>query len=324
MALKAESHPAEAVATIGVFDGVHLGHQALIRRVVERAGELGIESVCVTFSPHPEDVLRPEMEIAHLAPLEDRLALIRGLGVSEVEVIEFTRSLSQMSPEEFMELLLKRFRLRELWIGSDFALGRGRSGSPGRLAAIGSEKGFQVHQFPPVEIGGVVASSTMIRLLLAEGRVEEAARLLGRPYRLRGEVVSGDRRGRLLGFPTANLAMRERLCLPGDGVYAVSCSGKGLDTRPGVASLGVRPTFDGGQRQVEVYLIDFQGDLYGEELAVDFVARLRGEERFSSADALVAQIQEDVRRAKEVLELYRHPKVGADAQDSGERHLRNH
>ena len=304
MTPEAEVHLPETVATIGVFDGVHVGHQALIRRVVERARDLGAMSACVTFSPHPEDVLRPDREIAHLAALEDRLALIKQMGVSEVMVVDFTPSLAQKSPEEFIELLQRRFRLRELWIGSDFALGRGRSGTPGVLAALGRDRGFQVHQFPPVKVGGVVASSTLIRLMLAEGRVEEAASLLGRPYRLRGEVVSGDRRGRVLGFPTANIALRERLCVPGDGVYAVFCPGRGVPALAGVANVGMRPTFASHRRQVEIHLIDFQGDLYGQELVVDFLARLRGEQRFASAESLVAQIRQDIQTAKDLLQLH--------------------
>ncbi len=293
--------PPEAVITIGVFDGVHLGHQALIRSVVERAAQRGMVSGCVTFSPHPEDVLRPESDIAHLAAIEDRLAAIKALGVSEVVVIEFTPALSQMLPEEFLGLLERRFRLRELWVGSDFALGRGRSGTPERLAAIGREKGFEVHSFPPVEIGGEAVSSSRVRRLLAEGRVEEAALLLGRRYRLRGRVVHGDRRGRTLGFATANLAVGERMCIPGNGVYAVVCRVEGEEPRAGVANIGVRPTFGGDGRQVEIHLLDFEGDLYGRGLAVDFVARLRGEQRFDSTVALVEQIGRDVEMARGLL-----------------------
>ncbi len=301
MSLEARNEPLEVVATIGVFDGVHLGHQSLIRRVVERAGELGVQSGCVTFSPHPEDVLRPESGIAHLAGVDDRLATIKALGVSEVLVIEFTQTVAQMSPEEFMALLGQRFLLRELWIGSDFALGRGRSGSPERLAEIGRERGFEVRQFPPVEVRGEVVSSSRIRRLLGEGQVKEAALLLGRNYRLRGRVVSGDGRGRTLGFATANLAADERMCVPGDGVYAVLALLEDGVPRPGVANVGVRPTFDGDRRQVEIHLMDFDGNLYGKGLAIDFVARLRGEQRFASVEALKAQIAEDVRRAREIL-----------------------
>ena len=300
MTLEATGSRPEAVVTIGVFDGVHLGHQALIRQVVERAEQLGTQSACVTFSPHPEDVLRPESNIAHLAAVEDRLAAIKALGIGEVVVLEFTPSLAQMSPEEFIDLLLERFRLRELWIGSDFALGRGRSGTPERLEAIGRQNGFVVRQFPPVEIGGQVISSSRIRRLLAEGQVEDAARLLGRHYRLRGMVVAGDGRGRSLGFATANLAPAERMCVPGDGVYAVLCRIEGKEARPGVANIGLRPTFGSEGRQIEIHVIDFEGNLYGRQLAIDFVARLRGERRFESVEALVQQISRDVERARDI------------------------
>jgi riboflavin kinase / FMN adenylyltransferase len=292
----------ETVATIGVFDGVHLGHQALVHQVISQAARLSAWSVCVTFTPHPEDVLRPQTEIAHLATLEDRLALLKSLGVSEVAVLEFTPALSRLSPEEFIDLLLARFKLRQLWIGSDFALGRNRSGSPERLAEIGREKGFTVHQFPPVVIEGQAVSSSRIRQALAGGHVEEAGRLLGRLYKLTGTVVEGDHRGVTLGFPTANLSMRERLCLPADGIYAVWVRiGDEEDAHPGAASIGLRPTFGPGERRIEVYLIGFDGDLYGSELSMELVARLRGEERFDSARALTAQMIEDVKAAKAIL-----------------------
>ena len=290
-----------AVITIGVFDGVHLGHQMLIRRVVERAAELGVEAGCVTFHPHPEDVLRPESDIPHLGALEDRLEAIRELGISLVEVIPFTWVLARETPEQFVDRLLTRFILRELWVGSDFALGRGRSGTPDRLARIGMVRGFRVFTVPPVEWGGEVVSSSRIRALLAEGRVEEAAELLGRPYRLRGRVVPGDGRGRHLGFATANLAVDERLCVPGNGVYAVWAVLDGEQPRPAVANVGLRPTFDGSTRSIEVHLLDFADDLYGRLLAVDFVARLRGERRFGSVDALVEQIRQDITSARLLL-----------------------
>lgn len=293
----------EVVATIGVFDGVHLGHQALIHQIIAEASHLGVESACVTFAPHPEDVLRPQTEIAHLATLDDRLSLLKSLGVYEVVVFEFTPALSQLSPEEFIDLLLERFRLRQLWIGSDFALGHNRSGGPDRLAEIGREKGFTIHQFPPVVIEGQTVSSSRIRQVLAGGHVEEAARLLGREYRLTGTVVEGDHRGFTLGFPTANLALNERLALPADGIYAVWVQiGDEKDAHPGAASIGIRPTFGGGERRIEVYLIGFDGDLYGRDLSLEFVARLRGEERFDSPGALVAQMIEDVKAAKAILQ----------------------
>ncbi len=291
----------EAVITIGVFDGVHLGHQALIRKVVERAAQRGMVSGCVTFSPHPEDVLRPRSDIAHLAAVEDRLATIKDLGISQVVVVEFTAALSQMLPEDFIGMLEEQFRLRELWVGADFALGRGRSGTPERLAAIGRERGFEVWTLPPVEIGGQVVSSSRIRRLLADGDVEAASLLLGRLYRLRGMVGSGDARGRTLGFATANLVPAERMCVPANGVYAVWARVDHEEPRMAVANIGVRPTFDGQLRQIEVHLLDYAGDLYSRGLAIDFVARLRDELRFESANSLVEQIGRDVARTRQLL-----------------------
>lgn len=293
--------PQQAVATIGVFDGVHRGHQPLIGMVVERAKQLGVQSGCVTFKPHPQELLHPGTTIARLATLDDRIALIKGLGVSRVLLIEFTRSLAQMSPEEFIDLLFSHFRLRELWVGSNFALGRNRAGTPERLAAIGQAKEFTVHPFPRVEIGGEPVSSSRIRALLSGGRVAEAADLLGRYYKLSGSVVSGDRRGRSLGFATANLQVAESLCVPKDGVYAVrGWIGQGR-AYPGVCNIGMRPTFSGLRRQVETHLMGFRDDLYGQPMAVEFIARLRDERHFDSIEALVAQISEDVKRAERVL-----------------------
>jgi len=290
----------ETVITIGVFDGVHLGHQALIGRVVERANLFGVESGCVTFEPHPQELLQPGSSVVRLSTLEDRIQMIKALGVGEVLLLQFTLSLAQMSPEGFIDLLVSHFRLRELWIGSDFALGRHRGGTPDRLAVIGRERGFEVHAFPRVEIDGAPVSSSRIRVLLAEGAVEEATGLLGRYHRLVGKVVSGDRRARVLGYPTANLEVADGLCLPRDGVYAVRCGGFDGRCYRGVCNVGMRPTFNGVRRQVEVHLIGFQGDLYGQRLAVDVLAHLRDEVRFASVEALVNQIGEDIKQAEKL------------------------
>jgi riboflavin kinase / FMN adenylyltransferase len=282
-----------------------VGHQQLLARVVESARDENAEAICVTFHPHPDEVLRPDASVLHLTSLDDRLSLIRGNGISEVVLLEFTRALAQMTPEQFMDMLLARFRLRELWVGSDFALGKGRSGSVERLSAIGEQHGFRVFEFPPVEIDGQTVSSSRIRQHLADGQVESAARLLGRPYRLTGEVVTGDGRGHSLGFPTANVAVDGRLAVPGNGVYAVVCSTQGGSDLPGVASIGVRPTFNGADRRVEVHLLHFQGDLYGRMLTTDFIAFLRGEEKFESAGALVGQMEDDARRAEALIRGFR-------------------
>ncbi len=297
----AKSSAPEAVVTIGVFDGVHVGHQELIGKVVERAHQMGMTSWCVTFNPHPQDVLRPQSSLSHLSTLDDRLSLIRGLGVDDVMVVEFTLDVAQMLPEEFVESLLRRYRMRELWVGSNFALGRNRSGTPERLAAIGRAEGFEVRPFARVEKLGAPVSSSRIRGLLQEGRVEEAAQLLGRPHRLSGIVGNGDRRGRTLGFATANLTQTGRLCVPGNGIYAVWGRTRTGQVYPGVANVGVRPTFGGSRRQVEVHLLDFDGNLYGDTLRVDFVRRLRDELRFASVQGLIDQMKADVADARAAL-----------------------
>jgi riboflavin kinase/FMN adenylyltransferase len=292
----------KAVMTIGVFDGVHRGHRALIGKVVKRAEQLGVRSVCVTFTPHPQEVLNPGVSIPRLTTLEDRIALIKGLGVSDVLLIQFSQTIAQMSPEEFIARLNERFSLIELWVGSNFALGRGRVGTPDRLALIGSKKGFSVHSFPRVEAGAEAVSSSRIRTLLSDGHVAEAAELLCRYYSLKGNVVSGDRRGGAsLGFATANLEVAEKLCVPRDGVYAVHGWVGKRDAYSGVCNIGFRPTFNGHRRQVEAHLIGFQGDLYGKEISLEFVERLRDERRFQSVEELVAQITSDIQHAERLL-----------------------
>ncbi|HEX2923396.1 MAG TPA: riboflavin kinase, partial [Chloroflexota bacterium] len=218
-----------------------------------------------------------------------------------VLVIEFTMALAQMLPEEFVHLLLRRHRIRELWVGSDFALGRNRTGTPDKLAEIGRVEGFEVRPFDRVERFGAPVSSSRIRGLLVEGRVEETAQLLGRPYRLSGVVGQGDRRGRTLGFATANLTQMDNLCVPGNGVYAVWGRTRAGLVYPCVTNVGIHPTFGGTARQVEVHLLDFEGNLYGDSLNVDFVGRLRDELRFDSVEELIGQMKSDVVDARQLL-----------------------
>lgn len=314
MTSSSNNGPQKAVATIGVFDGVHKGHRALIGKVVERAEQLRVNSACVTFTPHPQEVLNPSNSIPRLATLEDRIEMIKGLGVSEVILIQFTRPIAQMSPEEFIGRLSEQVILVELWVGSNFALGRDRIGTPDRLAAIGKEKGFTVHPFPRVEMGADPVSSSRIRTLLCDGRVSEAAELLCRYYTLKGKVVSGDRRGVSLGFATANLEIAEGLCIPRDGVYTVRGWTEKRGAYAGVCNIGLRPTFSGRKRQVETHLIGFQGDLYGHEMALEFVKRLRDERRFHSSEELVAQIAEDVKQAEAALAGVISPRCDASSK----------
>lgn len=296
-----ENRLVEVVATLGAFDGVHRAHQFLLRQLVDRARHLGVSSLAVTFDPHPDIVLYPERKLTYLTVREEKERLIRELGVEHLLVLPFTRELSMLRPEEFIDLLQTRYRLVELWLGPDAAFGRGRSGTLTAVAEIAREHSFAIHVVPPFRLNHEVVSSTLIRSLIAQGEVEHAARLLGRYYRLTGEVVPGARRGRQLGFPTANFLPSGGVTMPADGVYAAWAWAR-EGRHPAAVNLGGRPTFDEAERLVEVHLIGFDGELYGERLGVDFVRRLRGVQRFSSVDELAAQIRRDVADARRALE----------------------
>jgi riboflavin kinase / FMN adenylyltransferase len=286
-----------AVAAIGAFDGVHRGHQALLRGVVGRADELGARSVCVTFDPDPERVLRPESAPLALCSVEERARLVQVLGIDETYVWPFTEAVARMSPEDFVSELCAHYPLVEVWVGTNFAFGRGRSGTVDTLAALGRPHGFTVQEMAPVIDGGRPVSSTRIRGLLADGDVGEAAHLLGRYYELAGEVIGGAKRGRQLGFPTANLLPPAGQVLPAQGVYAGHAAVDGQQ-HAAVANVGSRPTFGEEQPLVEVHLLDFSGDIYGHRLEFAFVERVRNVQRFASLDELRLQIGRDVESAR--------------------------
>lgn len=298
---------AGAVLTIGVFDGVHLGHQALIRGVVERARTLEARAVVLTFHPHPRSVIAPRSHWGYLCSLEERIARIAELGVDLLIVLRFTPELASTPAEAFIRELAGHIPLLELHVGADFGLGRDRQGDVALLQRLGRELGFVLRPVPPVCLDGRVVSSTHIRALILAGQVAEASRWLGRRFSLRGEVVSGAGRGRQLGFPTANLHLHPRQLLPADGVYAVwvrlpPAWGRPLP-HPGLAYVGCRPTFGPGRRAVEIHLLDFAGDLLGGELRAEFVERLRPEQAFPGPAELVAQMERDVARAREILRM---------------------
>jgi riboflavin kinase/FMN adenylyltransferase len=293
-----ETRP-KAVATIGAFDGVHLGHRALLGHVVQRASALHATSWCVTFNPHPDVVMRPERQHTYLATLEDRIGLIREQGIQTVKVFEFTRRLSSVTPEEFVDMMQVDCKLVELWVGPDFAMGRGRSGTPKKMEEIGQSHGFSVAVMEPHSLDGEIVSSTRIRALLAAGELADAAVLLGRPYSLRGTVESGAGRGTPLGFPTANVRPPGDMTMPADGVYVVLVCVDGDAVWPGVANFGGRPTFKEHERLIEAHLFDFSGDLRGKSVDVRFLHRIRPVQAFPSIDALIAQIRKDVAAARE-------------------------
>ncbi len=294
------SPPGDTALTIGVFDGLHLGHQHLLSRLKAEAQERGLVPAVLTFRNHPRAVLHPEEEVAWLSDLEERLELLRSAGLDLVVVVDFTRELSLLRPREFLSLLQQQLRLRALVVGPDFALGYQRQGDRPTLEALGREMGFTVTTVEHYVVNGVGVRSTHIRNLITQGDVASAARMLGRHYSIRGTVVRGDGRGRRLGYPTANLSVSTQRLVPGNGIYATWAYVGGA-RYPAATSIGVRPTFGQGQRTVESYLMDFSGVLYHKEMRLEFVQRLRDELAFPSVEALVQRMGQDVAQAREVL-----------------------
>jgi riboflavin kinase / FMN adenylyltransferase len=288
------------IVTIGNFDGIHLGHQAILATVIERARDLGGEAVVYTFDPHPRKVLRPDVAPALLTTLEQKLELLERAGVDVVVLEPFTTEFARIGADEFIRLLHERLRPVEVYVGYDFHFGRDRRGSMRMLTEMGPRLGFAVTIIPEVTIEDSDVNSTRVRELLAKGEPERAAQMLGRPYAIRGVVVRGDARGRALGFPTANLDPENEL-LPADGVYAGTL--RVLDPkapaeaaeRPAVINMGRRPTFDASRRRVvEAHVIDWSGDLYDRRVELAFHTWLRGEQRFPAVEALREQIARDV------------------------------
>lgn len=297
---------ARLAITVGVFDGMHRGHLRLLAATVETARRLAAEPTVVTFDPHPDLVLRGAPPPLLCDPGE-RLALIARAGVTHIAVEPFTPELRAESADRFVERLRATRTLVALVMTPESAFGHDRQGTPAYLAGLGAAAGFEVVVVPQLQVGGEPISMTRIRLALAAGRLSLAARLLGRTPDVVGTVVRGAGRGRLLGRPTANLALDDGVALPPDGVYAVRASWGGADPLDevrrvdGVASLGTRPTFDETDRLLEVHLLDAREDLYGVRLRVEFVRRQRGIRRFASAAALVAQMDRDAARARQLL-----------------------
>lgn len=295
-------HLSGAWLTIGSFDGVHRGHQALVRRMVEEAHVSGRPAVVLTFFPHPSVVLGRIHNPFYLSSPEERANLLAGLGADVVITLEFNQAMSLLTATEFMQAIKEKLDLEQLWVGSNFALGRGRQGDVPALTRIGDELGYQVQVVSPIQVDGMLISSTQIRSWLAEGAVDQARSGLGRWYSVGGRVVHGDGRGRTIGIPTANLETWKERLLPANGVYAVWGWLEG-ERHPGVANIGVRPTFEVQPTlpRLEVLLLDLSGDFYDQEMRVDFVAHLRSEQRFSSVQALLDQIELDKKAAREIL-----------------------
>jgi len=292
----------ETVVTVGTFDGVHRGPWTVLQEIRRRAAETDRRSVLVTFDPHPLRIVRPEHAPRLLTTPMEKKEILAESGLDYAVFISFTEALSRYEPRRFVEeILVGRLSVKELVIGYDHGFGKDRSGDADTLRGMGSELGFDVDVVAPVETAGDAISSTRVRAAVEAGRLSEATACLGRPYSLRGIVARGDGRGRHLGFPTANLHVPESdKLIPPPGIYAVRGALRS-GTYQGALHLGPRPTFRGSPPTIELHILDFEGDIYGEEVRVDFVRRLRDVEPFSSVAALVEQMQEDVERARRVL-----------------------
>jgi riboflavin kinase/FMN adenylyltransferase len=288
--------------TIGSFDGLHLGHQALIRSMVADAAKSGLPAVVLTFYPHPSVVLRGRRPAFYITPPDEKAALLSGMGVDHVITQTFDEALSKVTAEAFLDRLIGQLGMLSLWVGEDFALGHEREGNRAYLKRAAAERSFELHVFPPVLVGGEVVSSTRVRESLRAGDVARVAVYLGRPFALTGRVVAGAHRGQQLGFPTANLEIHEEQAFPGRGVYACLAA-VDHERLPAVTNVGLRPTFGDSLPApiVETHLLDLSLDLYDRRLRLEFIERLREEQRFPDVEALKAQIRQDVARARQIL-----------------------
>ncbi len=290
--------------TIGVFDGVHLGHRFLVDQLKARAAERGLASGVVTLHPSPVQVLRPDVRVAYLTSLEERVELLRSTGVDTVAPLTFTSEVAELSAFDFVSMLHGALQMQYLLMGPDNAFGRGREGTPARVAEIAGELGFEVEVLEQTLDGGTGqggagrVSATAVRKALAEGAMEVAAALLGRAFSLRGPIVRGHERGQGIGYPTANMAVTPDRALPAFGVY-VTRSHVGGRSYPSATNVGINPTFDDAVPSVETYILDFEGDLYGRELRIELLHRLRGEVKFDGIEPLVAAIAADVTAVRE-------------------------
>lgn len=297
------------VVTIGTYDGLHLGHQALIARLLRHAQRLSQPAVLLTFEPMPREFLSPADPPARLTTFRERWRILAGAGLDYLWLLRFDEALRNLSGEDFAHLLVRRLRPSVVVVGHDFRFARKGEATAASLAAAGERLGFAVDVVPAVTLAGERVSSSGVREALAGADFARAQHWLGRPYSMRGRVIGGRRLGRDLGFPTANLALGRRRA-PVAGIFAVQVHGVADGSLPGVASLGTRPTIGGGEALLEAHVFDFSGDLYGREIEVEFAAKLREEERFASLEALTVQMERDAANARAIL-------GGADRQLNG-------
>lgn len=289
--------------TIGRFDGVHLGHQHLIAQTIAHARAHGLRALAISFEPHPEQLFRPDEPVQRLTTPAQKEELLAASGVDAVAILPFTHDFSRQTAEEFIARLVATTALRALWIGADFALGYRRGGTPERLAELGEQHGYSTHSMARIRLHGTeMISATNIRRHIVEGNVGLAAKLLGRPYTLTGTVVHGAKRGRTIGYPTANLDQAPELVVPALGVYATVVDVPGIvANHAAMTAVGVRPVFDNGDRQIEAHLLGWSGDLYDRPLALHFLEWLRPEENFPSVAALVEQMARDGQATAEIV-----------------------
>ena len=289
-----------SVLTLGNFDGIHLGHQELVRMVIRRAREISGRSMVVTFRPHPLKVLAPEKCPPLISIYEEKIRLFEKLGIDVLVKIPFSLHFAEMTPREFVKgVLCDTLGAKDIFVGYNYRFGKGREGTTQTLKQMGREFGFNVHEVEQISLHGEVISSTKIRQFLHAGEVEHAARLLGRPYAITGIVIKGDSRGKTLGFPTANIASKHTI-VPANGVYAVKLLAR-EQCYDGIVNIGIRPTFETGSRAIEVHVFNFNEDLYGEEITLFFIRKIRQERKFDTAEALIDQIGKDIRTAKAIL-----------------------
>lgn len=301
--------PPAPIVTLGNFDGVHLGHQEIFRRVIQKAGSIRGTSIVYTFDPHPLKILAPEQNVYLLTTFKKKVDLITQCGIDMMILADFTRSFAKMHPRDFAKKLKDGIGMEAVFVGHDYSFGKGKAGGIDYLKKMGGELGFEVEVVPPVLVEGTRVSSTCIRDFLLEGEIEEATRRLGRYYSIAGRVVSGYQRGRAIGFPTANLETPYEL-IPATGVYAVFARLGVGQWYEGVVNVGFNPTFNRDDFIVEAHLLDLEGRLYGEEIEIFFVKRLRDEKSFGSVDELKAQIEQDIKQTREILGTAR--KVGVN------------
>lgn len=293
------SLPQECVATIGNFDGVHLGHQAVLNQLALKGDTLGLPSVVISFEPQAHEFFSPNTAPARLSRFREKVETLRCYSVQQLCVLRFNKKLAQMSAQDFIQqLLVDGLNVKYLVVGDDFKFGKDRQGDFAMLQQAGKEYGFQVVNMNTFSIDNIRVSSTRIRQALEEGDIMSAEKLLGRPYRMSGRVAHGDKRGRTMGFPTANIHLH-RCKVPLNGVYAVQLFGVKGEPVKGVANVGVRPTVGADKALLEVHLFDFNDDIYGEHVQVHFLHKLRNEQKFSGLDALIKQIHQDCDDAKD-------------------------